>query len=198
MKSKRRSIPVPPASIWGDTEKLFKAALGRASEPLPLKKDDAVAASAPSASEPVGEVQPRRILPDLRATQIQVDEEAVTIRVKPRRTQKNSGEHPPRDEGHTKRRKKAIVDVGDVDVVSTPTAKIVLVGKKERGNAQNVRPSIAPSSAIVIAPKPHVEIAYSPIMIQPMSPRRDRKWVLSVEELPRGQRWKRRLPDVCR
>lgn len=121
----------------------------------------------------------------------------MAIRVRQRRTHKAGSEYPPRDERHSKRRKQAVGVAPDVDVVSTSTAKVVLAGKKKRGDVQNVTPSIAPNIAIVVAPKPHSEVTHTPIIVQPMSPRRDRKWVRSVEELARGERWKRRLPEVC-
>ncbi len=199
VKSKRRSVSTPPASIWGDTEKLFKASPNRASGPVFPKIDEAIAASAPAVREPAGEIQARRILPDLRAAQIEVAEDAVAIHVEQHRTRKSDSEHLPRDERHPKRRKQAVVVVPDVDVVSASNAKVVLTGKKKKsGKAQTVTPSKAPSSAIVVTPRSHVEIAHTPIIAQQIPPRRDRKWVRGVDDLSRGERWKRRLPEVCR
>ncbi len=37
-----------------------------------------------------------------------------------------------------------------------------------------------------------------PIVIPPSPQRRGRKWARRVEDLPRSERWKRRLPEVCR
>jgi len=198
VKSKRRSISTPPASIWGDTEKLFRAPPSQASGPVSPKSDEAIVAPAPAATEPAGEIHSRRILPDLRAAQIEVAEDAVAIRIKERRPPKSDREHLPREERHPKRRKQAVVVVPDVDVVSTSSAKVVLTVKKKRGKAQTFTPSIAPSSVIVVTPRSHVEIAHTPIIAQQASPRRDRKWVRGIDELSRGERWKRRLPEVCR
>jgi hypothetical protein len=36
------------------------------------------------------------------------------------------------------------------------------------------------------------------IMLSPIATQRHRKWARGVEDLPRGERWKRRLPQVCR
>ncbi len=38
----------------------------------------------------------------------------------------------------------------------------------------------------------------APIVAPQNTSRRDRKWTRRVEDLPRGERWKRRLPGVCR
>ncbi len=188
VKSKRRSVSSPPASIWGDTEKLFKAPPNQASGPVFPKIDGAIVASAPAAREPMGEAQARRILPDLRAAQIEVAEDAVAIRVEQRRTRKS--EHILRDEGYSKRRKKA--------VASAPVAEDELTNKKRPEDALDGIPAAATSSSIEVAPDPHPTISRSPIIVPQMSPRRDRKWVRGVDELPRGEKWKRRLPEVCR
>jgi hypothetical protein len=37
-----------------------------------------------------------------------------------------------------------------------------------------------------------------PFVVAPSPQRRGRKWARRVEDLPRSERWKRRLPEVCR
>ncbi|HEX2555012.1 MAG TPA: hypothetical protein VHL98_15035 [Microvirga sp.] len=56
-----------------------------------------------------------------------------------------------------------------------------------------------PSDASAGSPIILVPAANEAAIIVPQDDARPaRRWARRVEELPRGERWKRRLPDVCR
>ncbi len=54
----------------------------------------------------------------------------------------------------------------------------------------------APTIEVTRQPEPFA--GNTPIVVPQTASQRDRKWTRRVEDLPRSERWKRRLPQVCR
>jgi hypothetical protein len=51
---------------------------------------------------------------------------------------------------------------------------------------------------IVVAQEQWSAIMRAPEAALQTRDRRERTWTRKVDDLPRGERWKKRLPDVCR
>lgn len=193
-KTKRRPSANPASSLWGDTATLFKSASVQ-DEPPPFKSEPSVPSAAPTITteEPA---QGRRILPDLRPVEAATVETAAPIRVPraPRRKSLDGTLHNP--EEHMTRQAKPTLSLetfDEVPAVHIETAVLEISAErgddlpvqKITGQAEATEQSLfAPEGSPIIAP---------PSMLQPR-----RKWLKRAAELPRGERWKRRLPEVCR
>jgi hypothetical protein len=81
---------------------------------------------------------------------------------------------------------------------TTPIAQIEeeeLVGS---GNGQGSTLLDEGETTIAVAQEPRSITGDTPIVVPRRASRLDRRWVRRIEDLPRGERWKRRLPEVCR
>jgi hypothetical protein len=70
----------------------------------------------------------------------------------------------------------------------------------DRVKAQAEPETVRTSDAPIVVPC-HVEIEQdlAPVAVSSTGSRPSaRRWTRKAEDLPRGERWKRRLPDVCR
>ncbi len=196
LKSKRPSATSAPPSIWGKAASLFKAT-SEPSNPKPVQKTASPALPNPTvgvASE--AEKQPRRILRDLRVESAPL-EEVPPIRV----TRSN------RKRGRTM--SENIERQGELPIESAPTAPNAVIDTVSTAAPKSVE--LAPIEAVSEdslweASEPAREVTQGPQILkgntQIIAPQatsgRDRKWTRRVEDLPRGERWKRRLPSVCR
>ena len=63
------------------------------------------------------------------------------------------------------------------------TAEVLSITAELSGSDESPQPSLADAQHARSGPALRV---------------RNRKWTRSVGDLPRGERWKRRLPEVCR
>jgi hypothetical protein len=70
------------------------------------------------------------------------------------------------------------------------------LGPVEAENEESLWEASAP--AIEVTRKPKSFAGSTPIVVPQKVLRRDRKWTRRAEDLPRSERWKRRLPSVCR
>jgi hypothetical protein len=64
--------------------------------------------------------------------------------------------------------------------------------------AWSVPTPVEVNKPIAAARKPDSVAADTPIIVPQIARRWERKWVRAIEDLPRSERWRRRLPDVCR
>ena len=199
LKSKRRSTAAPmPPSIWGNAASLFRAT-PEPSNPTPVRTAVSPVSASPSVGiAPDAEKQARRVLPDLRVAESAPLEEALPIRVmrsnrKKGRTMsekiERQGELPigtaPAEPDET------------VRMVSTSAPQPVNLGAVEAESEDVLWEASAPASEV--AQEPQTFVGSAPIVVPQKASRHEpRKWTRRVEDLPRGERWKRRLPEVCR
>jgi hypothetical protein len=194
-KTKRRPSAPAHASIWGNALGPFTHPSDRDSPVAPAPENQAPPVSATMA-EGHGGIQARRILPDLRAAQVEAAEDVVSLRVKQRRAPRKRGETTLPD-AETRRH-----DVEHPSTTPPLTYEAAPAVAIETSPDEAVTASKAQLSALF---RPPVEsrldwrAATAPWTIAPHTrKRRQRSWTRKVHDLPRGERWKRRLPDVCR
>jgi hypothetical protein len=203
IKNKRRHAATPPASLWADAEAALLKPVAvpngfGAGEPIEVRRG-------PSAGSAKAD-QPRRVLPDLRPAEPEPsagEESGRNLRLAD--AGDGAGAAPP---GRPSRRGRSAAPQG-----AEP--------RQKRGPRRSERPAVAPglnanaadtrsadaafagSAFIVAAAEVPVDgIALSgqaPMIVVPAGAERPaRRWARRVEDLPRGERWKRRLPEVCR
>lgn len=198
IKTKRRAHPVLPPSIWGDAATLLKAAPDQPSEIPRMRQVDQVVTVPSKSLLPVQAAQARRILPDLRTIEVAASEPAAPLRVTrtPRKkggnimlhdtekmvehqedTSPSARDNEPAQAIHIEASSLAISE-GDEDIrLSQSGAETAETEASEEAN-----PIPTSTSAALHEP--------------PLQP--SRKWVKGAAELPRWEKWRRRLPGVCR
>ena len=198
LKTKRRSTAIPSPSLWGNAASLFKEtpepstrALFRGAAPSP-------APITPVSSASESDKQPRRILPDLRVAEALTPEEVPAVRAtrSVRRKERKTmfGDLANQD----KRQNDESLAASDESIEA---ARVVETTRRELASIPTESDDVlweesAPISKVTRAPQSIV--ASTPLIVSQVASQRDRKWRRRVEDLPRGERWKRRLPEVCR
>jgi hypothetical protein len=186
-KTKRRRNSTPPASLWSNAAGLFRATFDQASTEIPASIDGAPPVSG-GTTEAHGDIQVRRILPDLRATQVEVAEDVVAIRVKPRRAPRKRVETVQQD-----------ADKQSAHQVEQPSAITVeSIALASADDTPKASFTSEPRSSIAVRQDQWSAMVHAPAAARPISSGRERTWTRRVDDLPRGERWKKRLPDVCR
>jgi hypothetical protein len=197
-KTKRRSTPTLPASIWGDAVDHFRTP----SEQAPIVAPDLIDASQSSpivAPEPKFAVDVRRVLPDLRIARVEVTEEVVATPVKQRRVHRK---REPVVSGSSEEQVEHQIETAsaasDLPSETTPATGVETVARIESEDAPEASlTSTNPTSCADIAERQSAVMLALEAAVQTRH-RRERTWTRKVDDLPRGERWKRRLPDVCR
>ncbi len=193
IKSKRRNPATTPASIWADTEAILKAAaepagclLGGRGEPIEVRRTEAAAA-------PTLASQARRVLPDLRAMGPETEpaagaDKAVARKLHRTRTlNRKGGEAMPHDTKHQPKRASAsdlTASMPDPNRASAAEPEALAVA------GEGAMPIAVPAEIVPPA-------GDAPIIVH-RAARPGRRWARRADDLPRGERWKRRLPEVCR
>jgi hypothetical protein len=198
LKSKRRSTATQPPSIWGQSASLFTTPPEPGS-PTPARK---VAAPIPASPligvAPEAQKQPPRVLPDLRTVEPASPEEAPPTRMT--RSSRKPGRQTMRDsvKTHDKLPVEAALPAPAeaTRMAAAGGAAPVELYQDEAHSEDALWESSAPS--IVAAPEPRSLVGNTAMVLTPVATQRGRKWTRGVEDLPRGERWKRRLPSVCR
>lgn len=197
VKNKRRHAPPAPASLWADAEALLKPAATNdhgpgAGEPIQVRR-------APSAGNGKSD-QSRRVLPDLRPSKPETDAAAGSDPVAqaangadaaakadgamnggaPRR---GRGAIAPDPDTRPKRAARRPVPAGVAPLPAAEPAAGPIVVETAAAADTSARSPVAGDT---------------PIIVPGETAKPARRWARRVEDLPRGERWKRRLPDVCR
>jgi hypothetical protein len=186
-KTKRRPTPTLPTSIWGHVSGLFSTTSDQANMVVPAPIDDMSPAPIRK-TEAHGDIQVRRILPDLRATQVEVAEDVVAIRLKPRRVPRKRVETVQQDAD-----KQSAHQVEQPSAITVET--LALAEPDDTPKASFTREA---RGDIVVMQEPWSAVELAPAIGRPISSRRERTWTRKVDDLARGERWRRRLPEVCR
>jgi hypothetical protein len=195
-KHKRRPIAQPPASIWGDAVDHFRAH----SEPIRAVAPDLIRVLHPVPTpEPQVGVEERRVLPDLRAAPVATAEEVGAIRVKRRAVNRTGGALVVGDS--EKQHEHHIQVASTASDLPTELASEIAVESDARPEAEDTPVAsfrIETRSDIVVTQEPWSAMERVPVIGRPIGSRRERTWTRKVDDLPRGERWRRRLPEVCR
>jgi hypothetical protein len=198
LKSKRRSTAAPPSSIWGHAATLFKEVPEPSTRTLFRNEASSPVPTSSVQVTPKADNQSRRILPDLRVAESAPLEEALPIRV----TRSNRKKGRVKMSENIERQGELPIDTAPTEpdeiigTVSTSVPEPVDQGPADADNEDALWEASAPDTEVTQDPQSFV--GSTSIVVPPMASRRDRKWTRRVEDLPRGERWKRRLPGVCR
>jgi hypothetical protein len=197
-KSKRRPTSAPPASIWGNATGLFRTTSDQASTVVSAPIDKAPPAPA-TTTEAHADGQVRRILPDLRAPQVEMAEEVVAIPVKPRRAPRKGRETEQRDadkqSAHQIESPSTTPDIASMTAPTIVAEAVALAGADDTPRAPLTS---EPRADIVVTQEQWSAMVHAPEAALLTHARRERTWTRKVDDLARGERWKRRLPEVCR
>jgi hypothetical protein len=138
---------------------------------------------------PVKEVQPRRVLPDLTVPEVGVAEEVVAFRAKQRRASRKGGKAMLHNV--------AISSEPHIEAAPPYAAPTGSIGSGLAADAQDI-PALTVSSAPVVLPQDaKTATGTEAILVRQTTTRRAKRLERQALELPLGQRWKRRLPEVC-
>jgi len=190
IKNKRRHPASAPASIWADTGALLKLASepdagnsGTAPQRVDMARDRA---GAPVQSSPV-----RRVLPDLRAAPAEAEpgaEAGPAVPPPAPKIRRNAVRHdsgPLLDHGalHAAKASEPAPSVS-LEPVRLPQAADVPHDAMFDGAVSTALGDDMAGDELIMMPAAGMQ--------------RTRKWTRRAGDLPRGERWKRRLPEVCR
>jgi hypothetical protein len=194
IKTKRRPTAVLPSSIWGDTANLFKTTQDRDSV-LPASENRQPVVTAAVETHTPQDGQARRVLPDLRTIDVVAEEEVAIAPVK-RASRRQSGAAKPRltkDQGQHSLQPDAIPDVSSPAQTIHVETSSLSISAGESGD-------LAPQSAVLPEALQDTILppVSAPIVAAPGVVRAGRKWSQPGAALPRWEKWKRRLPEVCR
>lgn len=199
LKTRRRSTTAAPASIWGDAASLLKAPPEPSLPSVARQTTFSTPVSQTNRVAPDAGRQPRRVLPDLRV------EQAVTLeKAQPTGVARSSRKLGPRTilDSVKKQDEPQVEAAPPAPVEATRTAAtggaapVVGLYQDEAQSEDALWESSAPSVETASEARPLV--GNTATMLPLIATQRTRKWVRGVEDLPRGERWKRRLPEVCR
>ncbi len=194
IKTKRRPTTASSSSIWGDTANLFRSAQDRDAV-LPASENHRPPVTGAVETRTAHDAQARRVLPDLRAIDGVAEEEAALAPVK-RAPRRQPGAAKPRrtdDRARPPLQPATTPDVGSpAQTIHVETSALSISGG-ESGDL--VAPSAALPEALQDTILPSVS---APIVAVPGIVRAGRKWSQPGAALPRWEKWKRRLPEVCR
>ncbi len=197
-KSKRRPTANLSPSIWGNTAQHFGIAPDRRPDPPRPSLDKLTFAPAPKEAQPEAKVQTKRILPDLRVAEVKVDAEIVAVRVRrtPRKKGGNTMLHDA--EKPNEHQMEPTSPVPDQIVTPDPEAQVYQSGSPEADEVPSTALDLPTNSEIEVPQGSHSATSEASIVVPETGNQRSRRWVRGTHELRRGERWKRRLPEVCR
>ena len=139
---------------------------------------------------PLEEVRPRRILPDLRVTEVTVSDEAVAIRVTQRRAAKKGGKPMLHEHANSSDQP---AEAAAPPVTGTEPSRV-----EPAEFVRDVLVSEASTDSLVIDQSIPATVGPAAITAPQTTTHRVWRSQRHAHELPRGERWKRRrLPEVC-
>jgi hypothetical protein len=190
-KQKKRTTAAPPPSIWGKAADLFRT------DPDPVGRPLERAGSSRSLpTHHYAPVKVRRVLPDLQAAAGETALEVTAIPATRHRQQKGGKTMSQEMKNHIE------LTITAPPVASDQGLEAALPGQgaddpdTAQAEPETVRTGDAP---IVVPYEVEAEQDRAPVVVSSTVSRPSaRRWTRKIEDLPRGERWKRRLPDVCR
>lgn len=186
IKSKKRTPSAPPPSLWGETAHLFKTVADPSEPPTPHAPAGPAKTMRPSETERAQTVPERRVLPDLRA--VRADGEA-PIEPAGADRENRRGRRAVPSQGREHRGGKGVRPIAPVREPQPAADPQVTLFAPEPAAA-----AIASLPAAITA-----SVAARQGGAAASEPRKTaRKWARQIGDLPRSERWRRRLPEVCR